>query len=73
MMDEFDRKEQFVRFRLAPLVMEAARSRVAAVQYEHTADTETVVIRYECGYIQRVCVTADSLLGLCRDVLKVVN
>ena len=42
-------------------------------RYEEIGDEEYVRINFNNGSSRRVCVTADSLLAMARDVLKVVE
>lgn len=68
-MNEYQKKQEFVEKYLEPLI-KAADCSVESVVY--TSDNgEYVTIRYrQSQYEIRVCVGADSLPALIRDVMK---
>ena len=71
-------KELFVNDCLTPLVRRSCVG-VRSVTYEVSRDPagnvvgEAVVLRHQCGYIQRVVVTGENLIQMAVDVLKAVQ
>lgn len=72
-MDIYDKKEYFVRTSLKSLLFDVDKD-ILDVCYQHDKVTneEVVTILYLNEDKQKVCVTGDSLLGIAKDVLRVL-
>ena len=62
-------KSDFVEFSLFPLLNRIDETIVKA-EYTEENGEEYVYVRYNGGYAMKICVSADSLAALSRDVLK---
>lgn len=45
---------------------------IKSAEYITEHGEEYVVIKFSNGYAKKVCVTADSILAIAKDVLKVI-
>ncbi len=70
-MDIYDKKEYFVRTSLKSLLFDADKD-ILDVYYKYQDDEEYVVIEFIKKDKIKVCVTCDTLLGIAKDVLRVL-
>lgn len=62
-------KKKFIESKLSKVLREVDGD-IESVRYVVQDEEEYVVIRYRSGYRKRVCITADSKLGIIKDVVR---
>ena len=75
-MNEYRKqKQEFVRDYLQPLLVEATRCEIIAVEYSETSDGDEIVTIYTgFGTSQIVVrVNMDSPMAICRDVFRALK
>ncbi len=69
-MNEKQRKTEFVKNYLKPLLCNAQCEVKDAEYTVLDNDEEYVIVTYNSGFTKRICVSADSLRAITIDVLK---
>jgi hypothetical protein len=73
MNDVQQEKYEMVSTKLLPLLQFATDGEVRTAKYKACGDDERVEIRFSNDYTKSVNVAGDSLLAVCRDVLRALG